>query len=587
MNEEKQKTPIDMIIERDVAIPMDDGIFLRADIFRPRAREKVPVIMTLGPYGKGMRFQTGHQAAWKHLTDAHPEALQGSTGSYLVVERVDPEIWIPYGYAVVHVDSRGASRSPGILDPFSPRENRDYYLCIEWAGKQEWSNGRVGLCGVSYYAINQWLVASLQPPHLAAIIPWEGAADHYRDWSHHGGVLSNVFIYTWYSSAVAGRQHGIGPSGPRDEWLNEPSTGPEAESAAELLANRSDYYCNLKAHYLDDDFHRNRSAVWSKIKVPFLSAANWGGFGLHERGNFEGFTQAASKKKWLQVHDGDHDEEFRLGGVALERRFFDHFLRGENNGWDKESPVMLNIRHVDQHVELRREKEWPLARTKWTRVYLDSGDMSLSWKKPAKLKKVKFEALGDGVIFRTAPLEKATEITGPLSARLFISSSTSDADLFITLLALDPLGNEITFPGASEPHVPLAQGWLRASHRKIDRVRSKPYRPYHTHDSIQPLKSGSVYQLDIEIWPTCIVLPPVHMIALVVQGKDYQRKAQETIFRGQYKLIIRGSGHFLHNNPDDRPASVFGGSTTIFSGGDKMSFLLLPIIPSESKSSLV
>jgi uncharacterized protein len=572
-------TSIDMIIERDVAIPMDDGINLRADIFRPRTKAKVPVIMTLGPYGKGLRYQTAHQPFWKQLIDKHPEVLQQSTGSYLVIERVDPEIWIPYGYAVIHVDSRGASRSPGILDPYSPRENHDYYLCVEWAGKQNWCNGKVGLCGVSYYAINQWLVASLQPPHLGAIIPWEGAADHYRDWSHHGGILSNVFIYTWYFSAITGRQHGTGPSGPHDDWLNEPSTGQEAKSSADLLASRSDYYCSVKAHELDDEFHRERSAVWSKIKVPFLSAANWGGLALHERGNFEAFMSAASKNKWLQVHGGDHDEEFRLpSGVALEKRFFDYFLKGEKNGWDKESRVLLNIRYADQHFELRGENEWPLARTRWTKAYLDANNVALNLTRPAKMKMVKFEAIGDGVTFTMPPLEKETEITGPLAAKLFLSSSTTDADIFLTLIALDQDGNEITFLGASEPHVPLAQGWLRASHRHLDKIRSKPYRPYHTHDRIQPLKPGSVYQLEIEIWPTCIVLPPGHRIALVVQGKDYEREASETLHRGQFKLVVSGSGHFLHNNPDDRPGSVFGGKTTIYTGGNKTSYLLLPII---------
>jgi predicted acyl esterase len=302
---------------------------------------------------------------------------------------------------------------------------------------------------------------------------------------------------------------------------------------------------------------------------------------LHERGNFEAFALAASKNKWLEVHGGDHDEEFRLArGIALEKRFFDYFLKGEKNGWDKEPRVLLNIRYPDQHFELRSEDEWPLARTKWTKAYLDANDLALSWTRPVKkMKSVKFEALGEGVTFTLPPLEKVTEITGPLSARLFLSSSTTDADIFLTLIALDENEKEITFHGASEPRVPLAQGWLRASHRHLDKIRSKPYRPYHTHDRIRPLKPGSVYQLDIEIWPTCVVLPPKHHIALVVQGKDYERQASETIHRGQFRLVVSGSGHFLHNNPDDRPASVFGGKTTIYTGGDRGSYVLLPIIP--------
>ncbi|HET9904973.1 MAG TPA: CocE/NonD family hydrolase, partial [Xanthobacteraceae bacterium] len=170
-----------MIIERDVPITMDDGLVLRADVYRPKTAEKVPVVMTSGPYGKGVMYQEHYKLMWDWLVEQHPDLLPGSTRSFLTWETVDPEIWVPWGYAVVRVDSRGAGRSPGYLDIFSPRETRDYYNAIEWAGTQPWSNGKVGLNGISYYAINQWHVASLQPPHLTAMVPWEGAADMYRD----------------------------------------------------------------------------------------------------------------------------------------------------------------------------------------------------------------------------------------------------------------------------------------------------------------------------------------------------------------------------------------------------------------------
>ncbi len=217
---------------------------------------------------------------------------------------------MPWGYAVVRVDARGAGRSPGYLDPFSPREVRDYYQAIEWAGGQPWSNGKVGLCGISYYAINQWLVASLQPPHLAAMIPWEGAADAYRDQARHGGILSNLFFQVWYPLQVLPVQHG-NPGAPNDPWLGERASGPEELTEHELAANRADPYAR-SAQRLDGASYRERSADWQRVTVPFLSAANWGGFGLHSRGNFEGFTQAASARKWLEVHPGRHEEWFYL-----------------------------------------------------------------------------------------------------------------------------------------------------------------------------------------------------------------------------------------------------------------------------------
>ena len=158
----------------DVPIPMDDGIALRADVFRPDEDGRYPVIMTHGPYAKWLAFQDGFPQQWANLEAEHPDALAGSSGLHMNWETVDAEKWVPDGYVVIRVDSRGAGRSPGFLDIFSARESRDCYLCIEWAADQPWSTGKVGLLGVSYYAINQWQVAALQPPHLAAICPWEG-----------------------------------------------------------------------------------------------------------------------------------------------------------------------------------------------------------------------------------------------------------------------------------------------------------------------------------------------------------------------------------------------------------------------------
>ncbi|MDG6908500.1 MAG: CocE/NonD family hydrolase, partial [Nitrososphaerota archaeon] len=466
-----------MKIERDVGIQSGD-IVLRADIFLPDEKGRYPVIMTHGPYAKGLRYQNGYAPQWNWLVKKHPNILEGSTRSYLAWETVDPELWVPNGYVVIRVDSRGAGRTPGILDPFSPSETRDFYNAIEWAASQPWSNGNIGLCGISYYAINQWLVASLQPPHLKAIIPWEGAADYYRDFTHHGGIYANAFLETWYEKQVITVQHGLGTKGPMDPWLNESATGPETLSPQELEANRADYIEDARTHTLDDEYHRGRSADFWKITVPLFTAANWGGFGLHERGNFEGFTESASKEKWLEVHVGRHEEYFYLPyAIELQRRFFDHFLKGLDNGWEKEPQVRLIIRYIDR-FETRFEEQWPLSRTVWTKAHLNARDKHISWNAPSEESGLSFEAMSDGVTFETGPLDRAIEITGPLATKLFVSSSTNDADFFLTLRAFDTHGKEVDFQGTLDPHTPLSQGWLRASHRKLDLQRSKPYRPY-------------------------------------------------------------------------------------------------------------
>jgi predicted acyl esterase len=561
-----------MTIERDVPLKMDDGITLRADIYRPKGTGKYPAILNMGPYCKGLRFQDGYADSWEHMSKDHPEILQGSTCSYLTWETVDPERWVPDGYAVVRIDSRGAGRSPGYMDFYSEREIQDFYDCIEWVAAQPWCTGKIGLLGISYYAITQWLVAAKQPPHLTAILPWEGASDHYRDMTHHGGIFCNGFLDRWYPMRALPRQHGVGKNGAMDPWLNEPCAGPETLSAEELAKNRRDYVVDCGKHNLDDDFHKERTPDFSKIVVPLMSAGNWGGIGLHNRGNFEGYLRAASKQKWLSVHVGKHEEYFYIPyGLDIQKRFFDHFLKGANNGWDKEPPVSLMIRHPNNVFEERKENEWPIARTKWTKMYLDGNGMKLSENRIGQGKKLTFQADNPDLVFSADPFEKETEITGPLAAKFFIASSTIDADIYLTLRGFSPEGSEITFQGANEPKTPLGQGWLRASHRKQDPKLSKPYRPYLVHDEVQPLEPGKVYEVDIELWPTCIVLPAGYRIELNVGGADFERPNVNGPFKG--------SGPFYHTYAPDHPDAIYSGNTDLYTGGGKDSYLLLPIVP--------
>jgi len=566
-----------MLIEWDLGIRMDDGLALRADVFRPAAPGRYPVILTYGPYAKGLPFQQGYPDQWRRLTDAHPEVARGSSGRYQNWEAVDPEKWVPDGYACVRVDSRGAGRSPGFLDPFSPRETRDFYLCIEWAGVQAWSNGKVGLLGISYYAINQWHVASLRPPHLAAICPWEGAADWYRDMSRHGGIAC-VFWDNWMKKQVVTVQHGVGDRGPVNPNTGQPVAGPETLPEAHLAANRADLRRAILSHPLDEEYHRERSPVWSRITVPLLSSANWGGQGLHPRGNFEGFLRAASPEKWLEVHGLEHWTEFYTDyGLGLQKRFFGHYLKGADNGWERQPRVLLQIRHVDRFVP-RAEEAWPLPRTRWTRFYLDAAARTLAPQPAARAGAVEYDALGEGITLSTSPLAEDTELTGPAAARLFASSSTTDADLFVVLRVFDPRGREVDFQGALDPHTPIGQGWLRASHRRLDPQLSTEWRPYHSHDRAEPLSPGVVYELDVEIWPTSLVVPAGHRIALTILGKDFER-SEPGLQMKTFANPMRGAGPFLHTDPEDRPPAVFAGKTTIHTGGARASYLLLPVIP--------
>jgi predicted acyl esterase len=571
-----------MRIDWDVPIAMDDGLVLRADVFRPMEEGRYPVILTYGPYAKGLAFQDGYPSAWERMVAKHPDVAAGTTNKYQNWEVVDPEKWVPHGYACVRVDSRGCGCSPGYVDHFSPRETQDFFDCIEWGGVQPWSNGKVGLNGVSYYGINQWHVASLQPPHLAAMCIWEGAADWYRDMTHHGGILS-TFWANWYDMQVKTVQYGAGERGGRSRVHGGLVCGPETLSAEELAANRCDFGAEILSHPLDGAYHRARSPDWSKVTVPFLSAANWGGQGLHPRGNFEGFLRAASAHKWLEAHGIEHWTHFYTDyGRELQLRFFDHFLKGLDNGWDGEPEVRLQVRHPGERFEERHENEWPLARTRWTKLYLDPAALSLRADPPITEGGLSFEALGEGLTFLTPPLATDTEITGPSAAKLFVSSTTTDADIFLVLRVFSADLKEIVFQGAIDPHTPIAQGWLRASHRKLDPELSTPYRPYHTHDEAQPLNPGEPVELDIEIWPTSIVVPAGYRIALSVRGKDYEYGGGSGGRLSNFKNELTGCGPFLHNDPRDRPADVFGGTTTLHVSTDLAPYLLLPIIPDGS-----
>jgi predicted acyl esterase len=567
-----------MRIDWDVPIKMDDGLVLRADVYRPEKEGRHPIILSYGPYAKGLAFQDGYPSAWQRMVAEHPDVAHGSTNKYQNWEVVDPEKWVPDGYACVRVDSRGAGRSPGHIDHFSPRETKDFYLCIEWAGVQPWASGKVGLNGISYYGINQWHVASLKPPHLAAMCIWEGAADWYRDMTHHGGILS-TFWANWYDMQVKTVQYGLGQRGPRSRVTGELVCGDETLTDRELQRNRCDFGDDILAHPLDDDYHKGRSPDWDKISVPFLSAANWGGQGLHPRGNFEGFVRAASKEKWLEVHGIEHWTHFYTDyGVGLQKRFFAYHLKGEKNGWDRQARVQLLVRHIDRFAE-RHENEWPIARTRWTKFHLDPAAHALVSESPGSAASVSYDAFGDGVTFISAPLGHETEITGPLAARLFVSSSTTDADLFLVFRVFSPDMREVVFMGAIDPHTPVAQGWLRASHRKLDPKLSTEYRPYHTHDELQPLKPGEVVRLDVEIWPTSIVVPAGHRLALTVRGKDYEWQKSTGARLSNFKNELRGCGPFLHDDPRDRPAAVFGGKVTIHAGPGRESYVVVPVVP--------
>jgi predicted acyl esterase len=545
-----------LLIEKDVDVSMRDGARLKADVFRPDDDGKFPAILNLGPYQK--------DKLW-----VPPPTLEEKPNPHMNWETVNPEWWVPKGYAAVRVDGRGSGKSPGQCEPWSLQEAIDFYDAIEWAAKQPWCNGKVGLLGISYFAINQWFVANLQPPSLKAIIPWEGFADLYRDALYHGGLLS-LFMPNWFTAHLMHHTVGRASQNLPDAW--------QTNTLYFWLHNN-----------LDSGAFRGAQAQWDKITVPMFTVGNWSGMALHLRGNTEAFMRATSKHKKLRIHAGTHVHPFYTEeGRRDQLRFLDYWLKGIDNGIMSEPPVKLAIRKGRDEIEWRDELEWPLKRTKWTKLYFDASkpapgmaenaaglvstnpDNSTARTYPASslgsmgsTSAASSQVMGGGIkpgmgiSFETPPLPQDLEVTGPLAASFWVSSSTEDMDLFLTLRNIDADGNEILETGQQGAPVPVAKGWLRVSHRELDPELTLPYRPYHKHTRRLYLKPGEIVKVDVEIWPTSMVFKRGHRIRLDVQPRDGV-----------------GSASYMHYHADYN-----AGTNTIYAGGEHESYLLLPVIP--------
>jgi putative CocE/NonD family hydrolase len=338
---------------------------------------------------------------------------------------------------------------------------------------------------------------------------------------------------------------------------------------------------NFMRNDLDSEYWRQASARWDKIKVPVYSVGNWGGSSMHLRGNTEGYLCPASKHKKLRIHSGTHYHPFHSEEGRIDQlRWFDHWLKGIDTGIMDEPPVKLEIRtggSLDKPYPFRFEDDWPIPRTQWTKYHLrierapsenpkavegtltttpagQTGTASYGQGAPSRPGKIP-----RGISFETPPMEKDTEVTGPVVLNVWISSTGVDADIFATLRNIDPAGNDVCEMGQQgEPLQCVTKGWLRASHRKLDPEKSLPYRPYHAHDERWWLKPGEVVECQVEIWSTSMVFKKGHKLRLDISPADGV-----------------GTQHFTHFHADYNADAV----TTIHAGGDKASYLLLPIIP--------
>lgn len=518
-----------MIIERDRAVRMRDGVEIYIDLFRPADDQPAAPLIGWSPYGKHTPGLLGKLYPNSGVKEEH-------TSAYTAFEAPDPAYWVPRGYVVINADIRGTWYSKGQALYCAPEEADDFYDLIEWAGTQPWSSGKVGLSGVSYLTVMQWRVAELRPPHLAAINPWEGWSDTYREVVRHGGIPDSWFWpYLWAR---------WGASTTRIEDL-------EAET---------------KAHPFFDAYWASKAADLSKITVPAYIVASWTDQGLHTRGTLEGFKRIASEQKWLEVHGRKKWYYYAPESVKRQQVFFDHFLKGIPTALAEWPRVRLEVRERYYVGPMRSETEWPLARTRYTKLYLDAETGSLQWSPLPEKASFRYDAFGTGSGPPRAAFaltfERPTELVGHMKLKLFVSAEgADDMDIFVAIQKLDSAGELVPFAFyAHFENGPVALGWLRASHRELDETRSTEFQPVLAHRRELKLEEGEVVPVEIEIWPSGTRFEAGETLRLIVQGTDIYQYPKPLVAARHENTVNRGH-HVIH------------------AGGGCDAYLLVPIVP--------
>lgn len=515
-----------MVCEYDVPVTMRDGVKICVDIFRPLKDGQYPVVLAWAPYGK-------HAAAEDYYAMlpgcGQSKALHSEYGMF---EGPDPAHWCPHDYVIVKVDPRGAWGSEGDLTFMSPQEALDGYDVVEWAGTQAWSNGKVGMNGVSYLGWTQWKIASMNPPHLAAINPWEGASDFYRELCFHGGIRSN------FTAMFPGT-------------MCRPT-----RRAEDLLAM-------CKEHPLFDDYWASKNADLEKITVPAFVVASWSDHGLHTRGTFEGYKKISSKEKWLRVHGRKKWVDY-YAHVEMQRQFYDRFLKGIDNEVKYWPKVNLEIRERSHVGNFRAENEWPLARTVHTPLFLGAPQGELSTQPFEQAGRVSYCVDNPKDKRQNATFEmtfaKKTELTGHSKLKLWVEANGSDdMDIYVVIDKIDRSGNRVPLPSQSAYDLgPIAYGWLRVSHRELDEQRSTPSQPVLLHRREVKLTEDEIVPVEIELWPASILFEAGESLRVTVIGSDLH--AQEAWEHDGVRTVNRGM-HIIHT------------------GGAYDSHLLVPVIP--------
>jgi len=509
---EVSRRQYEIIKEADVPIPMNDGITLDADIFRPDSDQKFPAILGVHPYEKKLQF-----------APIMPTGLNMANGG---IEAGDYNFYVRRGYVQVIANIRGSGKSGGKYVNYGPQEVQDTYQMIEWIANQPWCDGNVGMFGVSAFAVAQQQVAALKPPHLKAIFTPFGYTDFYRDKFYHGGILSHAFMRGWTTTIDNFRY---------DSWCEQKWGKKRYQEAirkaledeeirvvpylVDALKNPGQEGNGLLVDILlnpfdGEYFHERRVRYENKGEVPAYLGGCWGIYGLHLPGAFRSWENWGGPKKMIIGPPIYLDRPlYQYQYESL--RWFDYWLKGMDNNIMEEPPITLFVTGTG---EWRTADEWPLPETRWTPFYLHSdGLLSEHELWPDEGSGTFEDSLfkRGSLTFLSPPLIENTEVIGPLVLNLFASTTDTEILWFASLLDIDPQGNETL----------LTRGWLRGSQRQVGPDRSKPWQPFHSHTERDPLVPHQIYEFNIEIRPYGILFKAGHRIGLRIKCVDDEQPA--------------------------------------------------------------
>jgi len=523
-----------IVFEEDVAAEMRDGIRLMTNVFRPANPGKYPAILSLAPYGKHS-YPPDQQ--FERIPNVGPLPFSEYTGW----EMPDPVYWVPNGYIVVGADCRATNQSEGEhFAHFDPQISQDFHDLVEWIAEQEWCDGNVGSNGVSYLAATQWLGASENPPHLKAAIPWEGFNDFYREHVTHGGMPDTNFYREIWGRRMNSQTGFI-------------AQGATAEDSVAEQNNRP----------LMDDFWQAKHPDLSNIETAIFAVASWATAGLHTRGSIEGFKQASSENKWLYGHGRKEWETYYAReGLEMQKRFFDCFLKGQENGMRETPRVRIEVRDYFYDGRERYFDDFPIPETDYRPLYLDAANNSLNSapvddQAQSRYAAQKTESEADSTTWEYI-FDEAVDLIGHMKLKLWVSAEdANDLDLHIAVKKFDKHGNEVYFPDFQHIENGLAaSGWLRVSHRELDEEKSTPWQPWLKHERLLKLAPDDIVPCEVEILASATGFRAGDKLQLIVQGYD----------------IISVFNRFKHED------TVNAGHHVIYTGGDYDSHLLVPAV---------